>query len=235
MNCSLPPKPPPTSGAMTRILDSGTPVPSARKIRTKCGTWVALHTVICSPVGSTTTERGSMNAGTSRCWRNWRSITTPFEAGVGDGGVDVRAGAGLGRVEDPGGADVAVQRRGGPGAAPSATAACHVQHDRQLVVVDVHQLGGVPGLAQRARRHDGDGLAGERDVVDGQGRVPRGLHVRGDRPRVGQAALLGVQVGAGVDGDDAGRRQRGARVDRGDRGVRERAAHDRPGAACRAA
>ena len=25
--------------------------------------------VICSPVGSTTTERGSMNAGMSRCWR----------------------------------------------------------------------------------------------------------------------------------------------------------------------
>ena len=34
-----------------------------------CGTWVADHMVICSPVGSTTVDRGSMNAGTSRCCR----------------------------------------------------------------------------------------------------------------------------------------------------------------------
>ena len=66
---SLPPKPPPTSGAMTRIFDSGTPVVAARAKRTMCGTWVADHMVICSPVGSTTTDRGSMNAGMSRCWR----------------------------------------------------------------------------------------------------------------------------------------------------------------------
>ena len=77
VNCSLPPKPPPTSGAITRIFDSGTPVTTARKNRTKCGTWVEDHTVICSAVGSTTVERGSMNAGTSRCWRNVRSITMP--------------------------------------------------------------------------------------------------------------------------------------------------------------
>ena len=36
-------------------------------MRTKCGTWVADQTVNCSPAGSTTTERGSMNAGISRC------------------------------------------------------------------------------------------------------------------------------------------------------------------------
>jgi carbon-monoxide dehydrogenase large subunit len=36
-----------------------------------------LQTVICSPVGSHTVERGSMNAGMSRCWRNSRSRTMP--------------------------------------------------------------------------------------------------------------------------------------------------------------
>ena len=74
---SLPPKPPPTSGAMTRILDSGTPVVAASANRTMCGIWVADHIVYCSPVGSTTTLRGSMNAGISRCWRYSRSITMP--------------------------------------------------------------------------------------------------------------------------------------------------------------
>ena len=75
--CSLPPKPPPTSGAMTRILDSGTPVVAARANRRMCGIWVADHMVICSPVGSTTTLRGSMKAGMSRCWRYSRSMRMP--------------------------------------------------------------------------------------------------------------------------------------------------------------
>ena len=62
---------------MTRIFDSGTPVVAARAKRRMCGIWVADHMVICSPVGSTTTERGSMKAGISRCWRYSRSMTTP--------------------------------------------------------------------------------------------------------------------------------------------------------------
>jgi hypothetical protein len=41
-----------------------------------CGTCVADHMVSCSPVGSTTTERGSMNAGIRRCWRQRRRTTT---------------------------------------------------------------------------------------------------------------------------------------------------------------
>ena len=42
-----------------------------------CGIWVADHIVICSPVGSTTVERGSMKAGIRRCWRYSRSSTMP--------------------------------------------------------------------------------------------------------------------------------------------------------------
>ena len=53
---------------MTRTLDSGMDSASAIISLRMCGTWVADHIVICSPVGSTTVERGSMNAGISRCW-----------------------------------------------------------------------------------------------------------------------------------------------------------------------
>ena len=77
VTASLPPKPPPTSGAITRIFDSGTPVVAASANRRMCGICVEDHIVSCSPVGSTTTERGSMNAGISRCWRYSRSITMP--------------------------------------------------------------------------------------------------------------------------------------------------------------
>ena len=62
---------------MTRIFDSGTPVVAASANRRMCGIWVADHMVICSPVGSTTVERGSMKAGISRCWRYSRSMTMP--------------------------------------------------------------------------------------------------------------------------------------------------------------
>ena len=61
----------------TRIFDSGTPVVAASANRRMCGIWVALHMVTCSPVGSTTTLRGSMKAGINRCWRYSRSITMP--------------------------------------------------------------------------------------------------------------------------------------------------------------
>ena len=74
---SFPPNPPPTSGAITRIFDSGTPVVAARANRTMCGICVEVHRVICSPVGSQTTERGSMKAGMSRCWRYSRSRRIP--------------------------------------------------------------------------------------------------------------------------------------------------------------
>ena len=41
VTASLPPKPPPTSGAITRILCSGVPVVAASRNRTMCGIWVA--------------------------------------------------------------------------------------------------------------------------------------------------------------------------------------------------
>ena len=168
---SLPPKPPPTSGAITRIFDSGTPVVAASANRTMCGIWVADHIVYCSPVGSTTTERGSMNAGISRCWRYSRSITMPSVRALRDGLLDVAAGAGRGGVEDPErglvGAEVGVrQDRVGRGL-------LEVERGRQLVVLDVDQLGGVARLGGGAGHDHGDDLAGEGDPVGGHRRVRR--------------------------------------------------------------
>ncbi len=74
--CSLPPKPPPTSGAMTRSLCSGMPVVSAPMTRRMWGIWVADHSVKLSPCTPTTAERGSMNAGMRRCCTKRRETVT---------------------------------------------------------------------------------------------------------------------------------------------------------------
>ena len=65
-----------------------------------------------------------------------------------------------------------------------------VEDHGQVVVVHVDRLEGVVRLVGAARDDDGDGLPGEVDRVDGQGRRGRDLHVGGDHPRARQAALL---------------------------------------------
>jgi hypothetical protein len=64
---SLPPNPPPTSGAMTRILCSGIPRERASIVRRTCGICVEDHSVKPSPSGCATVDRGSKKAGMSRC------------------------------------------------------------------------------------------------------------------------------------------------------------------------
>ena len=95
---------------------------------------------------------------------------------------------------------VLVPSSGWTRSAPSAMRGpLDVEDDRQLLVVDVDQVGGVARLAVGPRGDDRHGLAGERHVVDGHAPGARGAfmssvigHARG------QAALLGVQVGAGA-------------------------------------
>lgn len=67
---SFEPKPPPTSGATTRSLCSGIPVTMASITRRMCGICVAEYTVYSPDAASgvTTTERGSIALGMSRCW-----------------------------------------------------------------------------------------------------------------------------------------------------------------------
>ena len=75
---SFAPKPPPTSGAITRQRDSGTPQTTATNVRTKCGTWVELYSVSSSAAAPqlAITARASIGTGVSR-WLSmvWR-ITT---------------------------------------------------------------------------------------------------------------------------------------------------------------
>ena len=69
VTCSLEPKPPPTSGAMTRMFCSGMPVTRASMTRSTCGIWVADQSVNSPPTHEQTTARGSIAHGISRCWR----------------------------------------------------------------------------------------------------------------------------------------------------------------------
>ena len=69
VTCSLEPKPPPTSGAMTRMFCSGMPVTRASMTRSTCGIWVADQSVNSPPTHEQTTARGSIALGISRCWR----------------------------------------------------------------------------------------------------------------------------------------------------------------------
>ena len=223
----LPPKPPPTSGAMTRTLCSGMPSVSASMIRRMCGIWVADHIVICSPVGSTTVERGSMNAGISRCWRSCRSMTIAVTASPRSPSSTSppvpAAPESKTQVED-----LFVPRSGWTRSAPSSAAA------------PMSRTGGQRARSRRrpARRRPAPRPACRATTTatvspawltwstasDGCAGC---LHVRGDRPRARQVALLVGEVRAGEDGDDAGAALGLGGVDRGDRGVRDRAAQDR--------
>ena len=67
---SFEPKPPPTSGAITRSFASGIPVASVRVVRRMCGICVADH-IVYSPwvgTGCTITPLGSIAFGISRFW-----------------------------------------------------------------------------------------------------------------------------------------------------------------------
>ena len=74
--CSLAPKPPPTSGAMTRILSSDMPSTPLSTKRVMWGTWVEEYSVTPSPWGSASEERGSIGAPLVRWLTMRRSMTT---------------------------------------------------------------------------------------------------------------------------------------------------------------
>ena len=90
-----------------------------------------------------------------------------------------------------------------------------VDHGRQGLVVDEHDLGGVLGLGHRLG-HDGDDrFAHEADLAVGQ-RRPRAGRVEGHAEGVEGRQ---VEVGVGEGGDDAGEALGVADVDPGDEGV----------------
>ena len=169
-----------------------------------CGTWVDDHIVTARRVGSTTTERGSMNAGMSRCWRYSRSMTMPSARAL--------AMASSTSPPVPASASRASRRRtcwcrGRGGRAPSSVAASEVER---------------PPAASRSRRRSARRRRG-RWRPSGRRRRPRSRRRRrpGRWPSarcagviwsavIGQAlasdALVVLEVLAGEDGDDARRR-----------------------------
>src|SRR6266568_8198677 len=79
---TLLPKPPPTSGEMTRILCSGSPATSAYTVRCACGAWV-LHQMVSLPVTlskSATAPQVSSGAGCTRGYSTSCSTTTSASA-----------------------------------------------------------------------------------------------------------------------------------------------------------
>ncbi len=155
------------------------------------------------------------------------SVLTLDEDAVGacrlDGGLHVAAGACLPGVEDPQGGLVAAEV--GMGEDLVLQGVLDADDGRQLVVVDVDQLGGVAGLGRAAGDDDGHDLAGEGDPVGRHRRVGGGLLVGRDGPRVDADAELVTEVLAGQHGDDVGRGLGRLDVHRGDGRVGERAAH----------
>ena len=85
--------------------------------------------------------------------------------------------------------------------ASSASASSMSTDHRQVVVVDVDQLGGVHRLGPGLGDDEGDRVADVADLVDGQGGAA-GLVVDVGEARQGLAA----EVVGGVDGEHAGRR-----------------------------
>ena len=109
-----------------------------------------------------------------------------------------------------------------------------VDDRRQRRPVDRDQLRGVERLIARSGDHQGDRFADVPDAVARERPARRLIHFRavgaGDAPqRCHRPDAVGRHVGAGVDGDDAGRGGRGPRVDPVDAGVRVRRAHERAG------
>ena len=205
VTCSLPPNPPPTSGAITRSLCSGTPVvgggqrlEDVRDLRRR-------------PHGQLLAGRVDDHGAGLHERRDQPLLAEPppdddrirVVLRRGDRVAGAPARAGLAGVEHPVragiGAQVRVQQCGALG-----ERLLHVEHRRQVVVVDDDELGGVARGGGVTGDHDCDPVTGEVHGVDGQRRRLRGLLVRRDRPGVGQARLGQPEVGRGVDGDDAG-------------------------------
>ena len=189
-----------------------------------CGICVADHIVTPSPIGCTIVERGSMNAGISRCWTNRRLTVTSASRSASSIGA---ARAGRAGLEHPGEATCSTscadgrawrRRRARP---PCRAPAAAASYSTSIA----SSASWAAGLV--ARDDDRDRLADVVDLVDGQARVARVDHVGSHRPRARDRALLVGEVLAGEGGDHARALQRAGDVDRGDLGVAHRAAQDR--------
>ena len=140
-----------------------------------------------------------------------------------DGGGDdlaalEEAGVARGRVAE--GADDVRPRLGEEQAALAAQRLVHGDDGGQDVVIDVHQLDGVLALVHLLGHDRRDRLADEPHHAAGEQRLLHGLvHVRHHRGKGAEPRVR--QVAGRVDGEYAGRLERGADVDAVDRRVRD--------------
>jgi hypothetical protein len=211
----LEPKPPPTSGAITRTLCSGRPSTKAViSRRSTCGFWLATYSVYSSVarLNWATTQRGSIALGTSRLF-----VRSIFVTCCALANTAVHRGLVADRplVAAVVRRDV-VQGRRGRGVA-------RVHHGRQHFVVDFHRFGGIARLLERVGHDHGDVVADVAHPALRQHRVRRLLHGRavgaGDEPAAGQPVDLARQVLPGEDPGDPGHRLGLRRIDAAQVGV----------------
>ena len=80
--CIFSPKPPPTSGAITRTCDSSSRSAVASAVRMIRGVWLEAQTVSVSPSQAATVPRGSSGEAVSRPWvkASLRTTAAPAKA-----------------------------------------------------------------------------------------------------------------------------------------------------------
>ncbi len=180
VTCSLPPNPPPTSGAITRSLCSGTPaVAAAQRLED-------VRDLRRRPHGQLLAGRVDDHRARLHERRDQPLLAEPAAdhdrvgvvLGRGDGVVGTRRRCRPRRSRTTQCALAFVPRSGCTQRGALGERRLHVQHRRQVVVVDDDELGGVAGGGRVAGDHDGDDVTGEVHRVDGQRRRRRGLLVR---------------------------------------------------------
>ena len=208
------PKPPPTSGATTRICSGSSPSVPASTIRSWCGVCVESQAVRrpSSPTVAAA-ERGSSGHGAMRWLTSVPETTTshPSKSFSSCSGEPERAATFV--------------PASGKRSTSSFAASCGLDDCGQRVVVDEDELGGVRAGGAVVADDDRDDVADEADAVGGERRAPHARVEPGERRRperaevqVGGREHLDVREGlgrAGVDAVDAGVREQ--RADEGDR------------------
>ena len=218
------PKPPPTSGAMTRSLCSGRDADECRHhqamhVRVLAGD-VAGEAVAARIVDA---DRGPRLHGIRR-----QPIVDQVDPGDVGGLGERRVGGGLVAqlpIEDQVVRDLIVdQSRGTVGIG-------HVHHGVDLGILDLERLAGVLGLPIAVGHDDGDRVADVTHLLQREERMRTRLHRRAvlglDQPAADQPAqAVGLDVLAGEHGQHAGHALGRGLVDAGDPGMGMRAAHE---------
>ena len=202
--CSLPPKPPPTSGAITRIFDSGTPSTAASRNRRMCGIWVADH-MRDLLAGRVDDDRARLHEGRDQPLLAVLALDDDaVGAGLRDGLVDVAAGARPRPSRAARTRDLLVPRSGCASTLSSAASLRSSAAGSSSYSTSTSSAASRASAAERATTTATISPAKATRSTAHRRVVGRHL-VRRDRPGVVQRALPVGDVLAGEHGDDVGR------------------------------